>query len=418
MWSPSRQRDRDGSPAGERTLSPRRSRRRVRFRPQADAFDRRRLLSFGLTGGYVVGANPQAIVTADVNGDGRLDLITANAGSNSISVLLGLPSSKKVPAGTFAAARDYAVGPGPYSLAVGDFNGDGKPDIAVGVSGGMSVLLGNGDGTFQAARNSPLGLGRYIAVADVNGDGKLDLLSNYYGLSVLLGNGDGTFRAGPTTAIPFVDATAVGDFNGDGRLDVIATVGDGINTADTSVALMLGNGDGTFGSPQTIWTPSSNERFFSALTVADFNHDGKLDVAVGWGMVNTNGAELFIDVLLNNGDGTFSPYSGGPSTIDNIGPTTVVGLTSADINHDGNLDLIADSTGTSTVAVVFGRGDGGFGGPGFGEQTFSGGGTGLVVGDFNNDGYADVALVGGDGTGAGVIDVYQWTPPTTPKKKQ
>jgi hypothetical protein len=417
MWFTSRQRNCNGSHAGERLLAPRSPRRRVNFRPRTDALDERCLLSFVLSGGYAVGANPQAIVTADVNGDGRLDLLTANAGSNSISVLPGLPSSKKVPAGTFAAARNYAVGPGPVSLAVGDFNGDGKPDIVAGVSGGMSVLLGNGDGTFQAARNSALRLGSYIAVADFNGDGKLDLLTNYDGVSVLLGNGDGTFRAGPTTANPLLSAKAVGDFNGDGKLDVIATVGDGINFADTSVGLLLGNGDGTFGAPQTIWTPSSNETFFSTLTVADFNHDGKLDVAVGWGSCCTNGPELFIDVLLGNGLGTFSPYSGGGATFDNIDPNTVGGLTSADFNHDGNLDLIVDSTGTSTVAVLFGRGDGGFGGPGLSEQTLPGGGTGLAVGDFNNDGYADVALVGGPGIGAGSIDVYLWTPPTTTKNK-
>jgi hypothetical protein len=370
-----------------------------------------------LTGGYVVGANPQAIVTADVNRDGRLDLLTANAGSNSISVLLGLPSSKKVPAGTFAAARNYAVGPGPYSLAVADFNGDGKPDIAIGVSGGMSVLLGNGDGTFQAARNSALGLGGYIAVADVNRDGKLDLLTDDHGVSVLLGNGDGTFRAGPTTAIPLGAPKAVGDFNGDGKLDVIATVGDGISSADTSVALMLGNGDGSFGAFQTIWSPSSNETLFSALSVADFNHDGKLDVAVGSGFSNTSGPELFIGVLLGKGDGAFSPDSGGGATFDHTDPNSVVGLTSADVNHDGNIDLIADSTGTSTVAVLFGRGDGGFGGTALpSEQTFSGGGTGLAVDDFNNDGYADVALVGSAGTDAGVVDVYQWKPPTATKK--
>jgi hypothetical protein len=410
MWFPSRQRNRDGSPASERTLSPRRSRRRVRFRPQAEALDQRRLLSFGLSGAYTVGANPVAIVTADVNGDGRLDLLTANADSNSISVLLGLPSSKKVPAGTFAAARDYAVGPGPGWLAVGDFNGDGKPDVVAGVSGGVSVLLGNGDGTFQAARNSALGLGGYIAVGDFNGDGKLDLLGNYAGVNVLLGNGDGTFRAGPTTAIPFVGAVAVGDFNGDGRLDVIATVGDGINVADTSVGLMLGNGDGTFGAPQTIASPG----LFAAVTVADFNHDGKLDVAVGRDSLVNFGYVLSIDVLLGNGDGTFSPSPGGSAWFYNISidPSTVVGLTSADFNHDGNLDLIADSPSTGTADVLFGFSDGSFGS----EQTLPGAGWPLAVGDFNNDGYADVALVGSIiGTGAGVVDVYLWTPPTTKK---
>jgi hypothetical protein len=413
MWFPSWQRNRKKSPAGERVLAPRSPRRRVKFRAQAEALDERCLLSFGLTGVYVVGANPQAIVTADVNGDGRLDLITENAGSNSISVLLGLPSSKKVPAGTFAAARDYAVGPRPYSLAVGDFNGDGKPDVVAGVSSGTSVLLGNGDGTFQAARNSALTLGSYIAAADVNGDGKLDLLTNYDGVSVLLGNGDGTFRAGPTTANPLVSATAVGDFNGDGKLDVIAIVGDGISSA-RGVGLLPGNGDGTFGAPQTIAGPYST---FSALTVADFNHDGKLDVAVGFGTPSNFGPALDIYMLLGNGNGTFSPYSGDIS-FNNINANTVVGLTSADFNHDGNLDLIADST-SSAVDVLFGRGDGGFGGLGLSEQTFAGGVTGLAVGDFNNDGYADVALVFiSAGTDAGVINVYQWTPPKPPKTNQ
>src|SRR5262249_6593201 len=180
---------------------------------------------------YPVGTNPQAVVTADVNGDGKLDIITANEGtydsatgtyaSGGVSVLLGLQDKKGRATGSFAAAQNYAVSSAD-SVAVGDFNGDRKPDI---VTASGSVLLGNGDGTFRTGPSYTGGLSGYVTATDLNGDGKLDLLTanSNNNIGVLLGNGDGTFRAGPTYATPaYLQAVAVGDFNSDGKLDIVA----------------------------------------------------------------------------------------------------------------------------------------------------------------------------------------------------
>jgi hypothetical protein len=142
------------------------------YRPQLEALEDRCLLSFSSAAMYATGAIPQAVVTADFNGDGRLDLAVANYKSSSVSVLLGNAN------GTFQAAQNSATGTWPGSLAVGDFNDDGKLDLATGNLGAvdMSVLLGNGDGTFQAPTN--IYLGGYpmsMAVGDFNDDGTLDL---------------------------------------------------------------------------------------------------------------------------------------------------------------------------------------------------------------------------------------------------
>src|SRR5262245_51224974 len=246
-------------------------RRPIRPRPLAsrlclETLEDRCLLSFGLPVNYGVGLAPGA-AAADFNGDGRLDLAAANSGNNTVSVLLGNGD------GTFQAARTYAA-PNPQSVLAADLNGDGKTDL---VTLGPSVLLGNGDGTFQPPHGVGLGMGAApppgysqvdgrvtsVAVGDLNADGKLDLVANgwtlysmligydpdsgypiyqYYSntyLSVVLGNGDGTFGPGTTYNAPnfYGDPNflSLWDFNGDGRPDVVANDG----------WVMLGNGDGT-----------------------------------------------------------------------------------------------------------------------------------------------------------------------------
>src|SRR5581483_10570988 len=167
---------------------------------------------------YAVGSFPYSVAVGDFNGDGKPDLVTANNESNNVSVLLGNGD------GTFQPHQDYAVGSFPYSVAVGDFNGDGKQDLATAANNGypngaVSVLLGNGDGTFQPYQDYAVGFNpQSVAAGDFNGDGKLDLAtansqSNY--VSVLLGNGDGTFQNQRTFPLG-ADAVSVtaGDFNG------------------------------------------------------------------------------------------------------------------------------------------------------------------------------------------------------------
>jgi hypothetical protein len=293
---------------------------------------------------YDVGAQDAfSVVAADVNGDGKADLLVGNECgltdcSNGVaSVLLGNGDS------TFQTPAIYGSG-GLYtfSLAVADVNGDSKPDLLIGnmcadgtcSSGSVGVLLGNGDGTFQAAVSYSSG-GLYtfsLAVADVNGDGKPDLLvtnecddnncSNGV-IDVLLGNGDGTFRTpvAYSSAGLYALAIAIGDLNGDGKPDLaVANQCGSANDCSTgSIATLLGNGDGTFQSATTRATPVLAN--VQSLVLADFNGDQKLDVASGAGNL----------VLLGNGDGTFqSPIALGAN-----GPGTAVG----DFNGDGRPDL-------------------------------------------------------------------------------
>ena len=198
---------------------------------------------------YTVGNEPDAIVAGDFSGNGQLDLAVANNGgfspSSSVSILLGRGD------GTFQPAVDYTVGNGASAIAVGDFVGDGKLDLAVANATGVSILLGTGDGTFQSAVDYTVG--NYpdaIVVGDFNGDGRLDLAldNGNSGIAILLGNGNGTFQ-------PAVDygvggspsAIVAGDFNGDGRLDLaVASAGSCCLNVPGSVAILMGTGDGGF----------------------------------------------------------------------------------------------------------------------------------------------------------------------------
>jgi hypothetical protein len=331
---------------------------------------------------------PLSLVTADFNGDGKLDIASVSYSSNTVSILLGNGD------GTFQPPVDYAgpsSGPEAQWLTVGDFNGDGKLDLAVctgdGIgSGSVFILLGNGDGTFQPpTKPFPThGSAVVIATADFNRDGKLDLVVGYEAgddgfLSVALGNGDGTFG-------PFHDYAAgkdntsivLGDFDNDGKIDIATS-----DTFGGDASLLLGNGDGTFKAP----TIFSNQLFPDGITAADFNRDGNLDLVLP--------VDFGVTVFLGNGNGTFQPganYACGAQPL-----TSSVSV--ADFNGDGKLDIVVPCNGA--VSILLGNGDGTFQPP-LRQSVNSLNMQALAVGDFNQDGHIDVAVID-SATGSGTV---------------
>lgn len=363
---------------------------------------------------YDGGLSPSAIVALDVNGDAKPDLVVAGGyGTGSLKVLLNHGG------GTFPATVSYATALNPQAAVVGDFNGDGEADIAVPsitysggttgtpVSGAISVLLGNGDGTFKPHLDSLTGNFPFvIAEGDFNGDSLPDLVAientpaGGQILATWIGSGNGMFTEMPGPSLSGMDSVAVGDFNHDGKLDVAA-----VGPNNTNVYIFLGKGDGTFAAPTQypVGSMSLSPPIHNVLT-GDFRSDGKLDLAVA----TDNG----IAILLGNGDGTFqSPKLLSP--IDSSAPEEEL-LALADFNGDAKLDILR-CTGNNIIEVALGNGDGTFtAAAGFQFPSILDAGA-AVVGDFNGDGKPDVAFAGqsntmrilfgnGDGTFGGYTD--------------
>ena len=363
-----------------------------------ESLEDRCLLSFSPAVSYPVGTNPQAVVTGDFNGDGRLDLAVANSSSNTVSLLLGNAG------GTFQPARNFATGAGPASIAVGDFNKDGKLDLATGNALDVSVLLGNGNGTFGTPSNTSLGTQEHsVAVGDFNGDGKLDLGvassifqqgspgDPYYGgypsfylnyATVLLGNGTGALSSVGSAPVGNGDqpvrSAAGADFNADGRDDFVT-----LNSVEPNgfvgdyATVLLYNPDGS-PNGRTVTavgrTPSFGFDPRNAVATGDVNGDGKAD------LVTANFYDDDVSVFLGTGTGSFETarnYSADS-------PPRSVAM--ADFNGDGKIDLVTVNAGGLTV--LLGTGTGSFRGPvNGGAVAFP---VAVAVGDFSGDGRPDV----------------------------
>jgi VCBS repeat-containing protein len=340
---------------------------------------------------FATGLGPISVGISDLNNDGDLDLVVANGNSFSTdSILLGNGD------GTFQAQTTIFVGE-PHEVVVGDLNGDGVTDIvnANSNSGTISVSLGIGDGTFQPRSTYAAGNGAgsgagpgHVTLGDLNGDSYLDVIATAgvlipSSVAVLLGNGDGTFQPQTQYGTGISgEPVEVGDLNGDGKLDVVVAGG-------PNVSVLLGNGDGSL---QTATQYATGSGTWGGLEIADLSGDGILDI------VTANGGLGTVSVLLGNGDGTFQNQTEYAT-----GTAQPMDVAVGDLNGDGRPDLAVTSNPDSKISVLLGSGDGTFT---FEDVTVYDAGThplSLEIADFNGDYRNDIVVTNGDGANVSIF---------------
>jgi hypothetical protein len=338
-------------------------------------------------------------VTGDLTGDGKPEIVSLNCSYNTLTVYVNNGDGSFQAGVYYQNAGDEEIDP--YAAAIADFNGDGKNDVIVtgDESGQVTAFLGNGDGTITPLTVG-FGIGGFAwenpLVADFNGDGILDIIesNDTFTFSYLEGNGDGTFDS----ALSYYAATrgesynstyaiASGDFNGDGIPDVVLGQDDG-DGSRPGVLVMLSNADGSLQPGVSVGTSSSTLAY---VVVGDFNGDQKLDIAAT-DYLNGN-----IQVFMGNGDGTFT--AGQTFATDTVSNPWPENLVLGDFNHDGKLDIAVANVESSTVAVLLGNGDGTFSVPT--SYSIENGVYGLAAADVNGDGYLDLATTT-DGSGNNV----------------
>ena len=322
------------------------------------------------------------VVPGDFNGDSVRDLVTANESSDDVSILIGNGD------GTFAAAQEFEVGRRPRSVAVGDLNGDAVPDLVVANedSRDVSILLGNGDGTFAAAQDFGAGAEPVFVVAeDLNGDSMQDLVVvNQQGKTniwILLGNGDGTFGVSQGLAAGgYSQAVAIGDFNGDSVQDLV--------TASVDISIFFGRGSGLFTGARKFPVGTSP----GSMVKGDFNADTVLDLAV------TNYGVDTVSVVLGNGDGSVSPPS--PALTIAVG-SRPVSIAVGYFDGDSAQDLAVANSVSDDISVLLGAGDGTFGTAG--RFAVGDGPRSIVGADLNGDSLPDLVVANADSHNISVL---------------
>ncbi len=335
---------------------------------------------------------PYAVTVADINGDGKADIISSNVYGGDVTILLGNgDGTVKVP------SVGYATGGYPWTPAiVADFNGDGSQDILVPDDVfSLAFLRGYGDGSFRAALDyySPIAddlsaYGYEVATGDFNGDGVPDFVlgnccNSTVGITVFLSRPDGSMQPGINYGAGNLEYVAVADFNGDKKLDIAAT-----NNSTGMVQIFTGNGDGTFAVGPTVATDVANYNS-QGLVAGDFNKDGFPDLAV----INYNDGN--VGILLNDKTGNFQPVF--PYTLTSSGSSKIV---AGDLNGDGNLDLVVPMWSGSNVAILLGNGDGTF--QGETDLAVPANPYDAVIADLNGDGKMDLAMTIDNYSGTGI----------------
>ncbi len=354
---------------------------------------------------YATAADPRMVIVADFNGDSKLDLATANAESETISVLLGNGD------GTFQTHKDNstAIAASCISLAAGALSDNRRLDIVAGcqAEGEVVVLISNGNGTFKAAKAYPVpaGVGD-VALGDFNGDGKLDVAvtngGTYDMVSILPGSGSGTLKAAVAFGTNFgPSGIAAADFNGDGKVDLVtADNGSPFGATVATISVLLSNGKDMFAARTDYSVGDENVTgAYSGIAAADLTGNGKQDLIVPI----TFAFPYEISILMNKGNGTFKPFVSYPL------PTGPIAVVAGDFNNDHKADIaVANGNGSGSITVLLNSGTGTF--PTYAEYSINGISAGLAVGDFNKDGNLDIVATNasqntisvllGNGTGA------------------